>query len=72
MRNCDVCGIPIDPERLEALPDTMTCKAHSSEQKVVGFAFSQFSKGTASEIALVRPENTEAMRQAQRANKRSR
>lgn len=69
---CKTCGCEIPQERLELLPDTDTCVKHSEDQKVLGFTFSQFSKGTASELAMVRPQNKEDLRQAQRANGRKR
>lgn len=39
---------------------------------MIGFSVSFFAKGTASELALVRPEDKEAVRLAERANKRNR
>ncbi len=69
---CDSCGVKIDEERLEALPHTTTCIKCSREGKMVGFSVSFFAKGTASELALVRPEDKEAVRLAERANKRRR
>lgn len=73
MKNCCVCGAEIPAERLEALPDTTTCVGCSREQKVLGFTFSRFSKGTGSELALVKPSaDPEALRRAIRANKRRR
>jgi RNA polymerase-binding transcription factor DksA len=72
MRNCDTCGAPIPQERLEALPDTTTCVHCSRETARLGFMISAFSKGTASEIVIVKQEDTEAVRRAKRANARSR
>ena len=72
MRHCDSCGIEISEERLEVLPHTMTCTKCSREGKMIGFSVSFFAKGTASELALVRPEDKEAVRLAERANKRNR
>lgn len=72
MRTCQTCGCEIDAERLEALPDTMTCTAHSTAQKVVGFTVSYFAKGTGSELAIIRDGDPEAKRLAERANKRRR
>lgn len=70
--NCEVCGVEIPEERLEAIPGCRTCVAHSDAKKMLGFTISQFSKGTASEVVLVNPNNTEDVRQARRANARRR
>ncbi|MGC4002010.1 MAG: TraR/DksA C4-type zinc finger protein [Pirellulales bacterium] len=32
MKCCQICGAEIPPERLEILPDAVTCVAHSGEQ----------------------------------------
>lgn len=72
MRTCETCGCEIPAERLEVLPNATTCVQHSDAAKVLGFTFSQFSKGTASELALVNPKNKESLRQAERANGRKR
>lgn len=71
-RNCEVCGKPIHPERLEALPDTTTCTEHSRAKRVLGFPVSEFSKGTAATVAFVNPEDKEQVRWAKRANGRRR
>lgn len=34
--NCKVCGDPINPKRLEILPQTKTCLKHSEVGKKVG------------------------------------
>lgn len=69
--NCSLCGNPIPPERLEAIPGCHTCIQCSTTSRKVGFMVSSFSKGTAPELVVV-PNNQEALRQAIRANKRSR
>jgi hypothetical protein len=69
---CVVCGAEIPAERLEALPDTTTCVAHSQTQKYVGFMVSDFAKGTAPALIKINPGNKEDMRQAVRANRRRR
>lgn len=72
MRTCDECGTPIPAARLEALPGTTTCTAHSRAKKPKGFMISNYSKGTASEIVLVDTNDRESLRLAERANARRR
>ena len=72
VRYCEVCKKPICPIRMEALPDTKTCKDCSSEKKRVGFMTSEFSKGTGSTLVTVDPDDEESLRIAKRANDRSR
>jgi hypothetical protein len=71
MRNCETCGQPIDPERLEILPHTTTCPKHSTVERPIGFMIANASKGTALSLEIV-PDNKEALRQAVRANRRCR
>lgn len=70
MRNCRVCGEPIPAERLEALPDTLECVKHSSVPKVVGFMC--FDHKTAPTLLVIKEDEQEKLRQANRANRRSR
>ena len=72
MRNCTTCSEPISVGRLEVLPDATTCTKCSKTKKVLGFTISNYSKGTASELCFVQPDNSEAMRLAIRANRRAR
>lgn len=69
---CKVCGCEIPPERLEAVPETRTCVQHSTQKAMIGFMISEFSKGTAPALHMVDPGDKEALRQARRANRRSR
>jgi hypothetical protein len=71
MRDCKVCGQPIHPERLEVLPHTDTCTAHSTVKASIGFMVPTAAKGCAPVLHVV-PDNKEALRQAQRANRRHR
>ncbi len=71
-RLCEICGQPIHPERLEALPDTTRCTEHSQTAKLIGFNVYSFSKGTAPELITIKPSDTEAVRRAKRANGRRR
>jgi hypothetical protein len=68
---CSVCGNEIPVERLEAVPGTTTCVVHSGAHRHVGFMVATASKGCAPALMIV-PDNKEALRQAHRANQRSR
>lgn len=69
-RVCLKCGRLIDPERITALPNTQTCADCSIEPKRVGYMV--FGHKTGGELVTISPEETELIRQANRANKRSR
>lgn len=71
-RNCSVCGQPIPEERLEALPNTQTCTAHSNAQAYRGFMIPTASKGCAPELSFIPQNNPEAQRLAERAHRRRR
>jgi hypothetical protein len=71
-RHCKVCGVEIPAERLEVLPDTETCTAHSLVKAKVGFMVSEFSKATAPALVMIDPEDKESLRLAQRAHHRAR
>lgn len=68
---CEVCGVMIPAERVEALPGVTTCVAHSREQIRKGFMVSEFSKGTAPALVII-PPSAEAERLADRVNRRAR
>jgi hypothetical protein len=68
-RNCIVCNEPIHPERLEALPNTIHCVRHS--EATVPRGLMVYSHKTAPVLVVI-PPSKEAMRQAQRANRRAR
>ncbi len=75
--NCTACRNPIEPERLEALPDTDRCITCATSQdarrpRPQGFMIATAAKGTAMTLVRIDPENKEAMRQAKRAHFRSR
>lgn len=70
-RNCRVCGEPIHPERLEALPNTVTCTKHSDAKPKRGFMVPTAAKGCAPTLEFI-PDNPEAQRQARRAHYRKR
>jgi hypothetical protein len=38
-RPCEICGTPIDPERLEAVPDTRLCGDHARKIAKYGGEF---------------------------------
>jgi hypothetical protein len=67
---CDGCGHFIPAERLEALPDTRTCVRCSTARPRVGMAV--FDCKTSPEIVVIPGDDTEALRLADRANRRAR
>ncbi len=67
---CEVCKKEIDPERLEALPNTRRCAEHSDAAKFVGFM--DFSHKTAPALIMVNSDDRESLRLATRAFRRSR
>lgn len=72
-RKCSTCGIPIPAERLEALPHTQHCTAHS--RAVAPLALLVFSHKTAGELVVVHrdgPNGQENVRQALNAHRRAR
>lgn len=73
MRKCDTCGQPINPERLEALPDTRHCTAHSTTKAKLVRMFQDHKTGAyAVVIDTNGPGATENIRQAERAYRRGR
>jgi len=64
------CGSEIPAERLEILPDTQVCADCSTEQRRVGFLV--YGHKTAGEVVMVDGADKEAVRQAERAYRRSR
>ena len=67
---CDECDIPIPLGRLECIPDTTTCVKHSREAGYVGV--NVFAHKTAPEVAMVKGNNEESVRQLWRGYRRSR
>ncbi len=72
MRRCEKCEDIIPQERLEVLPNTQTCVKCSDLPNVVGFMVATAAKGTALELHMLTTDDTEAIRQAERAHRRSR
>jgi len=72
--NCEICGERIPPARLAILPETRFCVkcAAVRVKKKVGFMVSGSSKGTASELVTVDPDDKESMRRAENAHRRKR
>lgn len=66
---CVTCFQPIDPERLEVLPDTRTCTRCSKETKVKGLM--SFDHKTAP-VLVVLPDDAEQTRLAYLAYRRRR
>lgn len=67
---CEVCNEPIDSERLEVLPNTTTCPVHSRAVATKGFMV--YPHKTGGEVLLVKGDDKEALRQAERAFRRAR
>lgn len=67
---CDNCEKPIDLDRLRAMPDTVTCAEHSTEAGYVGVM--NYAHKTAGEVAMVKSDNEEAVRQLWRGYHRGR
>lgn len=67
---CDTCEQRIPLQRLEALPNTTTCVEHSREAGYVGVM--NYGHKTAGEVAMVKGDNEEAVRQLWRGYHRSR
>ena len=70
MPACTKCSIPIPPERLAAIPETLTCVRCSDVSAIVGFMV--FDHKTAPRLVTIPASNKEAVRQARRAFSRSR
>ena len=70
MSCCEICNEPIHQERLEVFPDTTRCPTHSNAVPVKGFMV--YPHKTGGEVVLIPTSNKEAIRQAQRANRRAR
>jgi len=71
MAYCSECGREIPVERLEAIPDAMTCVEHSGTHRRIGYMVGTAAKGCAATLMMV-PDDKEAIRQARRAFMRSR
>lgn len=67
---CDSCGCAIPPARLEVLPNTTTCVKCSRAVTFVGFM--DWAHKTAPELVVVRGDDRENLRRAQRINVRAR
>lgn len=66
---CSNCEMPIDPERLEAIPETTTCVRCSTVKKQLGLM--EYGHKTAGTIVLL-PDDEEQQRLAFRSYRRSR
>lgn len=70
IRYCSKCKKQIPWERIQTLPETKTCvkcsEAHAPR------AFMVYDHKTAPRLILIDPQNKEAIRQAERANRRAR
>jgi hypothetical protein len=72
-RSCEICGQPIDPERIEAVPDTRLCVEHAKRIGKYGGEFlvtgTQASLGKGGslkmnygDVSIHKTRNTEALR----------
>lgn len=72
-RPCEICGRPIDPERIEAVPETRLCGEHARTIGQFGGEFivtaTQASLGKAGslkknygDVSIQKKRNTEALR----------
>ncbi len=72
-RPCEVCGEPIDPERIDVLPETRLCTEHAKQVAKYGgeflFTATQSSLGkngslkkNYGDVSVRRRRNTEAVR----------
>lgn len=67
---CEHCDKPIPGERLEALPRATTCVDCSTEQPYTGYMVYPHKTGGYAEV--LRTSDPERLRQARRADRRSR
>jgi len=68
MTSCVRCGKPIDPLRLELLPNVDTCVQCSGEVKKLGMM--TFSHKTGGEVNILTPEQFEDMKRLDRKIKK--
>ncbi len=69
---CEKCGKNIPQVRLDALPDTTFCVKCAERHGARPHAYMVYGHKTAPEIVVVDQKDKEAMRQAERAHRRSR
>ena len=82
-RPCEICGQPIDPERIEAVPDTRLCVEHARMIGKYGGEFlitaTQASLGKGGslkknygDVSIGKRRNSEALRKLQEEHERIR
>lgn len=64
-RCCLTCGVAIDPERLEVLPDTRYCTSHS--KAVASLVLMDYAHKTAGAIVVIPQDGPNAAEQARLA-----
>lgn len=64
---CVICKEEIPEERLEAMPEAVTCVRHADAFVPDVKGYMVFNHKTAPDIAIVRKSNPEAIRLAERA-----
>lgn len=67
---CEICGQEIPVERLEVIPGCTTCVEHSREVQKV--ALLEYGHKTAGSVVVIDGNDTESVRRAFRAYRRSR
>ena len=70
MIKCISCDSEIDAERLEVLPDTKSCVKCSREPVSIGFM--EYGHKTAGYVQIIKGNDQEGLRRAQRAFRRAR
>lgn len=60
IKYCKVCGVEINPKRVECLPHVNTCIAHSDAQRVAGYQIIT-GKNTYSELEIGPQERIAAL-----------
>ncbi len=78
-RPCEICGEPIDPERLEIVPETRLCVEHARQVVQFGGEFKATATQTSigksgslkknyGDVTVERWRNTEALRKLREAH----
>jgi hypothetical protein len=69
---CTLCGDRIPPERMQALPATTTCVGCADKNTSGRRGFLVYEHKTAPTFVMIEESNREAIRIAERANRRAR
>lgn len=71
-RNCHHCAKPIDPDRLEALPDTTQCIRCARKYPATTIGYMVFGHKTGPELVVLKNPDEETKRLADNAHNRAR